>query len=405
MSKPLETIDNIAGSIKEPFEVNAKIVSLELVDDLIRVSLSQVKDKKITILKSCQASTSQENIKSKIKELLAKITVSAGNYRYLILSDHSYVTTEHSGTSIVRESKSLNITQAELENIVAKALWKIFNNQRKRAGRKMNEADINMLPITAEFIQLKLDKNRVMNPLEFSARSVEYWASLTITTKKFADTIYDILPEEDILKIEEIAGSLAKDILASQTKEKDFLLAVVGLKETAFYKAKDSAFSYIDKITWGTDHILNSLQRTLALDNDQAIKILDLYQNYSASEQVLKKLGTIISGELAILLNGVEAHKKRIDGNSVYVHSFFSIPELLQDKKIKRRIDVSTPIIAVDNSFIGVNSDFELKLSKQISSRYNFTSLFSCLAQISSEHENILLDKITKQRFRLLKNT
>ncbi|PIR87773.1 MAG: hypothetical protein COU10_02785 [Candidatus Harrisonbacteria bacterium CG10_big_fil_rev_8_21_14_0_10_45_28] len=408
MVRPLPSLEKISKTIKDPFSENRIMAVIEICDYLVSLSFAISHVDQIFIEESFTKeakSNSESDILLALKELCSEHLNKSQNYQYLILPNHRLATTGRSGVSLPRPDPETIITQTELENTISKGLWKIFSNQRIRAGKKTESSDINLALFSAEFLNIKLDKNRVSHPVGFKAKILELWCEQTIVSKSLLQGIYSILPEEEIALIKESAGVVSDLIFSSTEKEEDFLLAEIGLAETAFYRSRGQAFYYLDKITWGTDKLFNAISRSLGVAKSEAIEVFKIYQNKSASIPVLKKLETIISEEAAVLLRGIEQYQRKADLSRIYTHSFLFIGDMLNDPSLKRRLGISLQIRPVDKKFIGEKFNFELKLNVQISALQNNTVLVGAVKNLEIKKTSPALEKITQQRARLLQDS
>lgn len=408
MAPALPSLEKISKTLKDPFSENRMLAVIEICDYLVRLSFVKTHPNQIAIEESFikeADSSSEADVVLAIKELCDQHLNRAQAYEYFILPNHRLATTSRSGVSLPRQDPEAIITQSELENTISKGLWKIFSNQRIRAGKKTEASDINLALFSAEFLQIKLDKNRVMHPVGFKAKTLELWCEQTIISKSLLQAIYSILPEEEVAFIKETAGVLSDLIFASTKKEEDFLLVEIGLTETAFYRSRDQEFFYLDQINWGTDQLFNAISRSLGLAKNEAIEIFKIYQNKSASSAVLKKLETIISEEVAVLLKGIEQYQRKVDLNLIYASSFLSIGDMLNDHSLKRRLGIALQIQPVDKKFIGEKFDFELKLNMQTNLLQNNAVLVGAVKNLEIKKTSPALEKITQQRARLLQDS
>jgi len=407
MPSTSSSLKKISYSITDPFAKSPTLVVFEQSDRLVKMSLVQTVKKTINIhaVFYHQASDSSQWAVLRAIESLTKKHLSANrSYRYLVLTDHHLITTSRSGVSLVRPEPEVKITSAEVQNLISKSLWKIFSNQRIRASKKTETADINLALVDAEFIQVRLNKSRVMDPIGFRAKTFEFWAKQTIADKKFLKNLYSLIPEEEIIFFCEAAG-LVSDLIFSNSKQKeDFLLVIIGRSETAFYRSRGKSFYYIDKIDWGTDKIFDSLCRLLGLAKEQAQEVFNLYQTKAASPAVIKKLNDLISEEVAIPLKGIEQYQKKSNFNKVYLYSALSVPELFNNQQLKKRIDIQIKFQLVNKRLIGQNFDFDLKLNKTVKKNDNCALLIGAVKHLESKKTSSVLEKITQQRCRLLKD-
>ncbi|PIR86650.1 MAG: hypothetical protein COU11_04015 [Candidatus Harrisonbacteria bacterium CG10_big_fil_rev_8_21_14_0_10_49_15] len=350
------------------------------------------------------------NLLAGIRTLCEEITLVPTVPLYVI-TDHRHATTTLAGVTMMRtetgQEKGIanEISRPELQELISKALWKLFSAARPRAAKKMNTPDIHLELLSADLYELKLDKHRVSDPIGFQARSVELWARLTMVRKQLTTDLRRLLGNDQRIIWMEFTGYAASAITSlkkSSTDKTQQAFVSVGARTTALYKIRGNAVQYSDTMNWGANILTRSIQDNLAVTPEIARELIRRYEERQLSPAVRRKISDILGQELAVLLKGIDAYCRRSKSDSVYISSWDLLPTLIAKPSFQKKIAVKVPITSVEKKFIGENYGYQVKLNGHSKSQFEFDCVALTLASEYSAQQKSELHDLVKKSTRLL---
>ena len=321
------------------------------------------------------------------------------NTKIIISLSHRHATTFRMPVAITRTEPKLAITETELENIVSRGLWKLFNRQRQSAALKMRATDVAVKVFDADIVGIKLDGHKVADPVGFSAREVELECQQTLAVQPALATLLEMLPPEQIVSVQEAPAAWPL-LVAGEGTTKEFLALSVLSAETVLYRYADGTLECIDTFAWGSSDITKAVAGFFGTDTEEAEAVIGLYTKGNASLSVLKKVEAVLSQELSILFKGIEAHRLKREAKQVFIASEFRIPEILLGSRYIRKLGVDFTPTLLGVSWISEKLGYTLKLMED--DVQSADSVCAALAVYHSQQKDTLLSKIAKQRARWL---
>ncbi len=196
-----------------------------------------------------------------------------------------------------RDKQNEEITEAEIESAITSAIWKMFDDERKKFAIRQNMSELDVVLTDVRVLYIKLDGGVVPNPLGFKAKVIEVGLVETLVTRTLSEDINAKMPKRgDTSFILENASACAW-ALKRDSKSKEFIFANVTPSKTHLYHSddKDGLYSLGD-VSWGSDKIFAGLSSFLNVSADTAKKILNHYANEEMSQDMRKFLRPNISG-------------------------------------------------------------------------------------------------------------
>lgn len=324
--------------------------------------------------------------------------------RIIISFDHSQSATLRMPIVLSRSEAKVPITETELENLVSRGLWKIFNQRRHAGAVKMKVEDIAVKVADADILAVKLDGHRVLDPVGWNAREIELQCEETLVAQTALNSVLQNVPEEQIVSLQE-APAAWPILVRLSGEEEDFLALAVLRAETVLYRYANEKMECVDTLAWGSQDILKAVGAMFGLAQDDAqenvMALIDLYRAGRASPAVLKKMEAAISQELAILFKGIEAHRPEQEIKRIFISSQFRLPEELLGARYLRKLDIHFAPTLLNQGWISEKFGYTLKLNE--SEPADATDLaFAVLSAHHSQHKDAPLSKIAKRRARWL---
>ena len=384
-------------------------LAIELLGKTLRGSLVAVspETKLVRVLRVVERPVLDQPSEAFVEELpaLLKEFKLPATVRMLALLDHRRATILSGVVSLMRSDPKAEIKQAELENLISQGLWKLVNQHRGRAAKKMEIPEVRVGLADADVVQVKLNNHRVVNPIGFTARSVEFCCRETFVDRVLLERLMGSLTEDNLAAVVEAPAVLA-GLVARFNPQAEFLFISVGATESVIYYVDQMASSYIDSFGWGSQTLLAGVAGQFGIDVAAAEKVLEQYSRQEVSGQMRKAVEAAASGELAILTNGVASHQPQGRTVPVYIHAALPLPAFLFDSTFAKRLGLRLTLTAVNNDFIGQRTGFVVELEKAVSLRgrgYTFDAVLATIAELYAVSSAPGMSKTAKQRARWIR--
>lgn len=314
---------------------------------------------------------------------------------------HQLATTLRLPISLPRTDPKIPITEAELENLVSRGLWKLFNQKRRVSAVKMNVPDVEVKVCDADILGVRLDGHRVLDPIGFSAREITLQCQETLIIQPVLHALLQTVPQEQIISFQETGLAWPMLICAAGVQE-EFLFLCVLAAETILYRYTSENLEFLDTLAWGSQDILKNVASNFGVAESEAEPLIDLYRSRAASPAVLKKLEAAITQELAILFQGIEAHRPAGKFRPVFISSQWRLPLDLLTERYLRRLDLHFLPTLLSNDWISEKFGYTLKLSEGDQEAVLPDSLFAALISYQTQNHEAPLAKLAKRRVRWL---
>lgn len=378
---------------------------IEVLGSMLRGSLMSVasESKQATLVRVLEQPLVNQSVEAFTSALvvLRKAVSLPVVVRTIALLDHRRAAVLSGSVSLVRSDPKAEIKQAELENLISQGLWKLVAMHRKEAAIKIGNDEARIRLADADVVRVKLNNHRVVNPIGFAARTIEIAYRETFVDQAILQTLHTELTEDNLMMIVEAPTVLA-GLIARLNPVADFLFVDVGARETTVYRVEQMMLSYVDSFAWGTQTLLSSVALHFAVDEAGAVAIIERYGRHEVSALMRRAIEKAVSGELAILSNGLAAHQPPERSIPVYVHASMPLPSVVFDPAFARRLGLDLMLTAVNEQFIGAHAGFVVQLQKQKLARsyYSFSTALAAIADTYALAAMPLMTKTAKRRAR-----
>jgi len=382
-------------------------VIIETRQSCLRVIFAEVqpKTKRLIIQKQLEVDLEDPSLdayRATVSDVFKKISP-ISPAKVAVILDHSQAVELSGNISLMRSDCNSEITRSEFDDLVSRGIWKLLMQQRVAAAKQLLEQEIDIRLIDADIIQVLLDGHRVVNPIGFTARTIEFTCSQTFISKALFNFFSSLLTDDNLALVVEGAALLTSSIKGEMAGG-DFLFASIGSKRTVLYEVEGVAVRYLDSFELGRDSLFNSLTAEVGVDSYVASQILNKYKEKDLSNTMKRLVERAISGELAMLSNGIAAHQKN-KNIPVYVHAEESLPSCLFVKEFIRRLGLSLKLTEVNEEFVGKRSGFgvQFKHSRISSALSGYEIVIATLANWY-DGETAQLRKTASQRARWIQS-
>jgi len=230
---------------------------------------------------------------------------------------------------LMREAAGEEITATELENLLAQAVGRVFNQCRTEASKSLGIDDLDAILVGSRVLDFKIDGHKVMNPVGFSAGKLEAVLELVLTTRKVFNDIKVFVRGQSSIFFTEV-GRAELSILQ---RTSDPPLGVVLLDHprshySVMLKAPVQSLKR-GELDWSIKSLNDSIVREWGITPLVAQGIYEAYLKKDFSPPVMKAMGKILKPASESLLATVRDQFK----GPLYVNSPSSLPFPLPVKK------------------------------------------------------------------------
>ncbi len=281
-----------------------------------------------------------------------------------------------------RQNPGEELTQTDLENNLAQAVWKLFDGLRIEASGRLGINEADLLLADVRVIGVRVDGHQVINPEGFRGRTMEFNLCISLVKR-------DRLPAEDN-QGDIFEEGVVRAYLVSRKVELGELFYVESRDNSIYvFKVTPNISSYLTEFNWGKDDIYRAFTTEVGTDNELGEALYLRYTEGKASPKIMNKLdaafyntfGTFVNGLAMAIRNSKEtgrnlrsehdANKKGRNQVAIYINSFKLPPEVwgkrftVGDRRVRflQAPEVDLNDFISDNSN-GVNSQLS-RLAKQ----------------------------------------
>lgn len=269
--------------------------------------------------------------------------------------DSNSAVTVFSSVIVPHESRG-EISEADLENYLSKAVWKSFDFLRSEAAERLGVSDVDLILSSARVVGIKIDGHKVLNPHGFIGRSLEISLCVTMIKRGVLETheCKDGTTAEVFEKGSAVAYLFSKSLCL------DCLMYVeVEDALTRVFLVTPARTSYLGEFTWGKADIAKVYAENFRVPEETGFEIYNKFVEGAASLAVLEKSRRLFYSAFKKFVDGLALEVRSISGLGlkktppIYIQAIFPLPEEIGKKtftlcrrrvRIKRfegKIDVS----------------------------------------------------------------
>ena len=257
-----------------------------------------------------------------------------GNYffkahrKVIAAVDSSLATTIPIPLDLPREHgvEKTEVVLPELENLIAQAMGKIFNQCRSEAAKRLGIHEIDTIMVGAKARGFKVDGHLVVNPVGFTGKKISLLLELTFTGRVlFEDLKQFFNAPEDFFFAEAAQARLSS--LARARKLPLNLIVDEGARGASLFvleRTKDGhPVLYREKMQWSFNVLFLRIAAELGVSEDAAREMYRAYLGGAMSESAARAFKKFIDPAVAQFLK--EVGKGKLKG-FVYVDAEHDMP-------------------------------------------------------------------------------
>jgi len=328
-----------------------KFFCLEVSSSFLRGTLLATSGQQIEVLDSWLDvfESSQEEKLSKIdpeliKNFLSDIKIPSGT-KIIILGNSPFIYTVPAWIRVSRESKE-EIEEAELENLISQAVWKFLNIYRPQAIEALKISETDILLADIRNLRVKINNHKVLNPIGFKAKTIEFLIEETFVDRDYFRAIEDVLPIKSAPAfISQLGVVDSQVIFRSLNFEEPFSLirfypgnvSIINSESKNKFKGdiSESIIKLQGEISWDKDVFISRLSEKLKIDHQSASQIMDAFHSGEVSSKIHKFIKDSISLEWEDFLNKIA---KKTSSKQNYIIEDKELPNFVYRRKEKPKL-------------------------------------------------------------------
>lgn len=248
--------------------------------------------------------------------------------KVIAVADSSLATTIPIPLDLPREAgaEKMEIVLPELENMIAQAMGKTFNQCRNEAAKRLGIHELDAVMVGAKARNFKVDGHQVVNPVGFTGKKISLLLELTFTGRAlFEDLKQFFNAPEDFFFAESAQARLAS--LARARKLPLNLIVDEGARGTSLYvfqKTKDDhPVLYREKMAWSFGMLFTRIAAELGVSEGAAKEMYRAYLGRAMSESAARAFKKFIDPVTEQFLK--EISKGKLKG-FIYVDAAHELP-------------------------------------------------------------------------------
>ena len=254
--------------------------------------------------------------------------------KVIAAADSSLATTIPIPLDLPRErgTEESEVILPELENLIAQAMGKIFNQCRSEAAKRLGIHEIDTIMVGAKARNFKMDGSLVVNPVGFTGKKISLLLELTFTGRALFEDLKQFFNAPEYFFFAESAQAR----LASLARARKLPLNLIvddsprGAALFVLEKTKDGhPVLYRERMQWSFDVLFLRVAAELGISATAAREMYRAYLGGAMSESAARAFKKFIDPAVEQLLK--EVGKGKIKG-SIYIDAEHDLPFALPYK-------------------------------------------------------------------------
>jgi hypothetical protein len=243
---------------------------------------------------------------------------------------------------LVRDNAKEEIRGEELANLVSQAVWRSLNRYRGLAAGRLAVADSDIVLANLRVLGVRVDGYRVINPLGFKAKRVEFEIEQVFTTRTLAEEIREALRGRDAHAFILETGAALARLLSRSTEDGQFVLACMDENGSALYRISRRShyigsislpgLEYLGGLPWGNALVREAFASHFNIGSAVARDIVHAFCARDVSAHGERYLHKLFEDALSPLIHST---KTKLKGKEmVYWNSYeYPLPDYAAKKE------------------------------------------------------------------------
>ena len=247
--------------------------------------------------------------------------------KVIAAADSSLATTIPVPLDLRRENaeKKETVTLPELENLIAQAMAKIFNQCRSEASRRLRIEELDTILVGAQVRRIKLDGKTVEDPVGRAGAKVSLLLELTFTGRGIFEELKQFFNAPDEFFFRE--SSQTRLTAFSRVRPLPLNLVVAEKDGTSlfiFEKTRDDhPVLYREKLDWNFGSLIRAISTALGVTESVAEDLYEAYTGGAMSEGAARYFHKATEPGVRQFLDGLSRAKLK---GRIYVDTPYALP-------------------------------------------------------------------------------
>jgi hypothetical protein len=217
------------------------------------------------------------------------------------------------------------ITLAELENLIAQAMGKIFNQCRNEAAKRLGIHELDTILVGAQARHFKIDGKSVINPTGFTGKKISLALELRFTTRELFEDLKQFFNAPDNFFFVEGPQSRLMGIARARKLPINLIVSENGGAAVYILAEGKEGYPvlYREKLGWDFDELINRIATELGVNFATAEKLYEHYRKGTMSATAARSFKRILDPALERFFEALAKEKLR---GSVYIDAAHELP-------------------------------------------------------------------------------
>lgn len=205
------------------------------------------------------------------------------------------------------------ITLAELENLIAQAMGKIFNQCRSEAAKRLGIHELDTVLVGAEARNFKIDGKSVVNPTGFTGKKISLVLELRFTTRELFEDLKQFFNAPDNFFFVEGPQSRLRAIARTRKLPLNLIVSENGGAAVyVFTEAREGyPVLYREKLGWDFNELITAIAAELGVNVAIAERLYEQYRRGEMSATATRAFKKILDPALERFSAALEKEKLR----------------------------------------------------------------------------------------------
>ena len=212
--------------------------------------------------------------------------------------------------ALQRENAEEPLGKVELENLLAQAVSRVYNQYRQEASRELNVDELDAMLADSRVVNFKVDGNQVINPLGFRTKEIRAVFEMTFTTRQVFGEIKNFLKGNDDFFFTEIGRAELRVI--HKINPPPVYLLMLGGDRSYFFSMEKTAVGWLmsrKELHWSTSGLSKIICGHWLVSEEAAKDLYRVYLQKNVSPAVEKYFKRIFTPAIDSLLKQIQKLK------------------------------------------------------------------------------------------------
>jgi len=233
--------------------------------------------------------------------------------RVIAVADSTLATTIPVPLALARDHANIKsrITVAELENLIAQAMAKIFNGCRTEAAQRLHANDLDTVLVATRAEHFKVDGKALASAVGSTGKRIELLLEFIFTTRPVFDDLKPFFGASEGFFFAEAAQTHLQALSRVRKFPLNLIAAAeVGASLSILEKPKgDYAVLYRERLNWSFSEIVKAIMGAFAVSEATAHKLYCRYHRGALSADATRAFKKVVEPALTAFFHEIEKGK------------------------------------------------------------------------------------------------